>query len=157
MYRPLSQKTSVTVPWLLTRRTVLRVRAFLRCSSHLIILNLAQIKFSISFLNRLINFSLTFWGLLPKLWISFGILITVTGILSVISGKDPLGSPCPLAKTSKCTIFTPRIFVCLCVYFASLIEKDCLLFLQAQTKPEKMSSKRFLRTSCLPEWSTCLQ
>lgn len=28
-------------------------------------------------------------------------------------------------------------FFCLCVYFASLIEKDCLLFLWPQTKAEK--------------------
>ena len=42
-------------------------------------------------------------------------------------------------ETSVSPLVRPvqEFFFCLCVYFASLIEKDCLLFLWPQTKAEK--------------------
>lgn len=120
-----------------------------------IILKFTSVKFSISFLNWLINFSLTFWGLLPKLWISVGILITVTRIFSIISGNDSLGSPCPLAKMSKWTTFIPEnFFLFVCVFCQPYWERLSLIPV-APNQSWKMSSQRFLRASCLPEWSTC--
>ena len=53
-YSPVSQKTYITVPWLLTGRN--SCQSLLRCSTWLIILILARIQFSTSFLHWRINF-----------------------------------------------------------------------------------------------------
>ena len=105
--------------------------SFLRCWSLVIILNLAQIKSSISFLNWLINSSLTFWGLLPKLWISVGILITITAILSQSSVvMTLLEVPVLWPKCLNWPYLPPGIFFfSLCVYFASLREILSLILL----------------------------